>query len=70
MKSLNLISDKSFNAICWSSSLLGIFMTKKGVECIVITLGLLRKEFDIKTSEMLGFLPFMNNSAIVPFDFY
>ena len=39
MKSLNLISDKGFDAIFWSTVLLGIFMIKQCVAFSVIVLG-------------------------------
>ena len=52
MKSLNSISDEWFDAICWSSLLLGIFMIKQCVGFSIIVLGTLKQDWDIKTSEM------------------
>ena len=69
MKSLNSMSDKWFDPICWSPPLLGIFMVK----CLAfsfIVLGTLKQEFDIKRSGMLSFLPFENNSVITGLNFF
>ena len=63
MKSLNSISDEWFDAICWSSLLLGIFMIKQCVGFSIIVLGTLKQDWDVKTSEMLSFLPLKNNSV-------
>ena len=39
MKSLKLMSDEWFSAICWSSLLFGIFMIKKWVEFSLTSFG-------------------------------
>ena len=57
MKYLNSIFDKWFNAICWSSLLLGIFIMKKWVESSLTSFGTLRFDCVIKTIEMFNFLP-------------
>ena len=65
MKSLVLISDEWFNAICWSSLLFGIFMIKKWVEFSLTSFGTLKYDCVTKTREMFIFLPLINNSVTI-----
>ena len=55
MKSLKSVSDEWFNAICWSSLLLGIFMIKKWVEFSLTSFGTLKYDCVIKTKESFKF---------------
>ena len=57
MKSLELMSDKWFSGICWSSLLFGIFMIEKWVEFSLTSFGTLKYDCVIKTREMFSFLP-------------
>ena len=52
MKSLNSRSDEWFDAIRYRSPLLGIFMIKLCVALSYIVLGTLKKDFNIKASEL------------------
>ena len=55
--------DKWFNAICWSSLLLGIFMIKQCVVFNLIFFGTLKYFYDKKIIEILSFLALKNNSV-------
>ena len=61
------MSDDWFNAIYWSSLLLGIFIIKKYV---VLSLGTLKYNCVIKTIEMFKFLPLINNQSLLDLAFY
>ena len=61
-KSWRSISDSWFNAICWSSLLLGILMMKKWVEFSLTSFGTLKYDCVINTIEMFSFLPLVNDS--------
>ena len=63
MKYLNSISDKLFNAICWSSLLFEIFMIKKWVEFCLTSFGTLKYDCVIKAIEMFNFLSLIKNYA-------
>ena len=54
MKSLELMSDKWFSAICWSSFLFGIFMIKKWVDFSLTSFRGLKYDCVIKTIEMFS----------------
>ena len=71
MKSLSSVSVELLNAICWSSFLLRIFITKKWVEFILTSFGYLKYDYDcvIKTIEMFNFVPLINNSVTTGFSF-
>ena len=69
MKYLELMSDKWFSEICWSSLLFGIFMIKKWVEFSLTSFGSLKYVYVIKTREMVNFLPLINNSVTNEFRF-
>ena len=51
IKSLVLISDEWFRAICWSSLLFGIFVIKKWVAFSLTSFGILKYDCVIKTRE-------------------
>ena len=55
MKSLVLISDEWFNAICWSSVLFGIFMIKKWTVFSLTSLGTLKYDCVINQGKYLIF---------------
>ena len=55
MKSLELIPDEWFTAICSSSLLFEIFIKKKWVEISLTSLGTLKYNCVIKTIEMFNF---------------
>ena len=55
MKSLELMSDEWFSAICWSSLLFGIFMIKKWVEFSLTSFGALKYDCVIKQEKCLLF---------------
>ena len=63
MKSLKSISNEWFQAICWSSLLLGIFTLTKCVEFSLTSFDTLKYDWAIKTIEILSFLPLINNSV-------
>ena len=63
MKSLELISDEWFSAICWSYLLLGIIKIKMRVEFSITSFGTLKYDCVIKTREMLNFLTLINKSV-------
>ena len=65
VKSLELMCDEWFSAICWSSLLFGIFMIKKWVEFRLISFGTLKYDCVIKTREMFNFLPLINNPVTI-----
>ena len=69
MNSLKSMSDKWFDAICWSTLLLGTFMIKKYVAFSLILLATLKLDCEIKTSEILSFLPLKNNSVTIGLHF-
>ena len=69
MKSLKLMSDEWFSAICWSSLLFRIFMIKKWVEFSLTSFGNLKYDWVIKTREMFNFLLLINNSVTIEFSF-
>ena len=69
IKSLVLISDEWFSAICWSSLLLGILVIKKWVAFSLTSFGSLKYYCVIKTREMFNFLPLINNSVTTEFSF-
>ena len=68
MKSFNSISFEWFDAGCRSSLLLVIFMIKWCVAFSLIVLGTLRCDCDIKTIEILSFLPPRYNSGTMGFN--
>ena len=51
IKSLVLISDEGFSAICWSSLFFGIFVIKKWVAFSLTSFGTLKYDCVIKTRE-------------------
>ena len=57
------MSEVWFNAISWSSLLLASFMIKQCAVFNSIVLATLKWDCDIKTSEILTFLPLKNNSV-------
>ena len=57
------MSDEWLNAICWSSCLFGIFITKKSVVFSLTYFGTLKFDCVIKTREMFRFLPLINTSV-------
>ena len=63
MKSLKSMSDEWFDAICWSSLLLGILIIKYCVKSSLIGLGTFKSDCEIKISEILSFLSLKNNSV-------
>ena len=69
MKSLKLMSDEWFSAICWSSLLFGIFIMKKWVEFSLTSFGTLNYDCVIKTIEIFSFLPLRNKSVTIEFSF-
>ena len=69
MKSLALISDEWFNAICWSSLLFGIFVIKKWVVFSLLSLGTLKYDYVTTIRETFKFLPLINNSVTIEFRF-
>ena len=69
MKTLTSISDKWFNAVCLGSLLLGICMIKQCVVFSLILFNTLKKDCDIKTSEMLISLTLKNNSVTTGLNF-
>ena len=69
MKSLELISDEWFSAICWSFLLFSIFMITKWLEFSLTSFGTLKYDFVIKTIVMFYFLPLTNNSVTIEFSF-
>ena len=69
MKSLVLISDERFIAICWSSLLFGIFIIKKWVVFNLTSFGILKYDCVIKTREIFNFLPLINNSVTMGFSY-
>ena len=58
IKSLKAMPDDWSDTICWGSLLLGIFMIKQFVSFSLIVLS----TYDIRTIEILSFLPLKNNS--------
>ena len=68
-KSLVLISDEWFVAICWSSFLFGIFIIKKCVVFSLTSFGTLKYDCVIKTRQIFNFLPLMNNYVTIEFSF-
>ena len=52
MKSLELMPDEWFSAICWSSLLFGNFMIKKRAEFSQTSFGTLKYDCVIKTREL------------------
>ena len=69
MKSLLLISDEWFIAICWSALLFGIFIIKTWVEFNLTSFGTLKYDYVIKTREIFNFLPLINNSVTMESSF-
>ena len=67
MKSLVLMSDEWFIAICWSSLSFEIFVIKKWVVFSLTTFGTLKCNLVIKTREISNFLPLINNSVAIEF---
>ena len=65
MKSSLLISDEWFNAIDWSSLLLGGFVLKEWVAFSLTSFGTLKYDCVIETREMFNFLPLINNSVTI-----
>ena len=63
------MSDEWFNAICWSSLLFGIFITKKCAVFSLTSFGTLKYDCAIKTSEMCNLMPLINNSVTTGLSF-
>ena len=59
------MSDEWFSAICWSSLLFKIFITKKLVEFSLTSFGSLKYDYVIKTREMFNILPLVNNLVTI-----
>ena len=55
MKSLALLSDEWFNAICWSSLLFGIFAIKKWVLFSLTSFANLKYDCVVKAKEQFSF---------------
>ena len=55
------MSDKWFDAICWSSFLLTIFIIKKCVAFSFMVSGTLKYDFEIKAIEILSFFLLKTN---------
>ena len=70
MKSLALISDESFIAICWSSLSFGIFEIKKSVVFSLTSFGTLKHDLVIKTKEIFILLPLINNLVTIGLAIY
>ena len=68
-RSLVLMSDEWFIAICWSSLLFGIFEKRKWVVFSLTSFGTLNYDWIIKTREVFNFLPLINNSVTIEFNF-
>ena len=68
-KSLVLISVQWFIGICWSSVLFGIFEIRKWVVLSLTSFGTLKYDWLIKTRQIFNFLPLINNSVTIEFNF-
>ena len=67
LKSLEIMSDDRFSAICWISFLFGMFIMEKWVEFSLTFFGTLKYDFVIKTKEMFSFQPLINKSVTIEF---
>ena len=63
------VNDKLFNAICWDSLVLGIFIIKKCVGLSLTSFGTLKYDYLTKIIEMFNFLPLKNNSVSIGLSF-
>ena len=69
MKSLVLMPDEWFIAICWRSLLFGIFVMKKWVVFSLTFFGTLKYDFVINVREIFNFLALINNYVVIEFSF-